>query len=249
MESLRWGLELSSEKPGVVEPEEEPPPPSESEPEPEAKVEPEAPVDEHAWDEDYEEHIDGEESPPPSPKKKKRRYGGLIVLVAIIIILILWTVFTPKMLPEVGTTYVDSPMYADLGSYTGYRDIWAGNVTWGVAISGDDTTTVGATLNISVLVTKISEKPGNWFFQGTAISLRNVSFFDENGTCVGTMANWTNEGIGLVATVPVQFDQPGEQYIYASLRFMVYMDMRIGFLPLEVVEINQAYLDLPILVS
>lgn len=242
-------LELSSEKPGIVEPEEEPPPPPpEPEPEPAVKAEPEPIEDEDDWDEDYEEHIDGEEPPPQRPRKK-RRYGGIIVLAIIIFILVFWTVMSPKIMPEVGTTYTTSPRYANLGNYTGYRDIWAGNMTWGVAISGQNSTTVGTTINISVLVTKIYEKPGNWFFRGTSISLKNVSFFDENGTCVGAMANWSDEGIGMIATVPVKFYQTGSYYLYAFIRFMVFMDMRIGYLPLETVQIAEAYLNVPIVVS
>ena len=241
-------LELTSEKPGTEAVEEElPPPPPEPEPEPEA-AEPKDFEYEHSWDEDYEEHIDGKELPPPKPDKK-RGYGGLIVIIIIILILILWTVFSPKILPEVGSTYVESHHYANLGNYVGDRDIWAGEMVWGVAISGPSNATVGETIDITVMVTKISEKPGNWFFEGTAVSLRNVSFYDENGTFVAEMSNWTSEDIGLVATVPVSFDYPDSYYLYVYVKFLVTMDMRIGFLPLESVEIPQAYLDVPIVVS
>ncbi len=241
--------ELSSEKPGLDKVEEEPPPPPpEPEPEPVDESVSEGDIEEQVWDDDYDEHIDGEEPKVQKPRKKKH-YGAMIAMSVIIIFLVVWTVLAPDVMHEVGDAYVTSPHYANLGNYVGYRDIWAGNMTWGIAIRGENTTTVGSTLNISVLLTKIYEKPGNWFFQGAAVKLRNVSFFDENGTCVGVMSNWTDEGIGLVATVPVKFTQSGSYYLYAYVRFIVTMDMRIGYLPLETVQIPQAYLDVPIVVT
>lgn len=243
-------LELSSEKPGEGVLEEIPPP--EPELEPEAEPVPERPADELSWDEDYDQHMDVEELPPPKPKKKKKRTGLLIVVLVIVIFLVIWTVLSPEIMPEVGDTYITDDYYANLGNYTGYREIWAGNMTWGVAIRGPTSTTVGTTINISVLLTKVFEKPGNWFFRGTAVSLRNVSFYHDNFgsiSCVGTMSNWTHEEMGLVATVPIVLDQPGSYYLYLSMRFMVFMDMRIGYLPLETVDIPQAYLSVPIVVS
>jgi hypothetical protein len=245
-------LELSSEKPGIVAPEEEPPPPPpEPEPAPAARTEPEAPEDESAWIEDYEEHINGEELPPPKPKKKRRHVGSIIVLVAIIIFMIVWTLFTPNIMPETGSAYETWQPTLYLGEFEGYRDIWAGNMTWGVAIRGEDATTNGTALNISVLVTKVDERLGNWFFQGTSVSLKNVSIYidDEDETYLGSMSNWTKTDLGLLATVSITFDQPGEYYLYAYVKFMVFMDMRIGFLPLEAVQITRAYLDVPILVT
>jgi len=47
----------------------------------------------------------------------------------------------------------------------------------------------------------------------------------------------------------VSFDYPDSYYLYVYVKFLVTMDMRIGFLPLESVEIPQAYLDVPIVVS
>lgn len=216
----------------VGEAEELPPPPS---------------SDEFPWDEDYEEDIDAEEPPPPKPKKK-RHYGAVVITVVVLVVLILWTVFSPAVLPETGGTYVTSDKYANLGNYIGTRDIWAGNMTWGVGMSGPTSTTVGTTINISVVVCKVREKTSSWFFEGTSVRFRNVSFYTEQGICVGTMSNWSNTRIGPVATVPVTLDQPGNYSLYLFMRFMVTMDMRIGFLPLETVQIPQAYLDEQIIV-
>ena len=242
--------ELSSEKPVPEEIEEEPPPPPpEPEPEPAEPPEPRDLDYERAWEEDYEEHIDGEDLPPPKPRKKKRKVGGIIFLLIVLIILLLWTMFSPKLLAEVGDTYITSPQYANLGNYTGTRDIWAGEIVWGVAFSGPDSTTVGATFTLSVLVTKVYEKPGNWFLKGTSITLKNVSFYDENDVCVGTMSDWTREPFGCLATVPVKLNEQGGIFLYAVIKFLVFVDMQIGFLPLETVEISQAYLSVPIIVS
>ena len=247
-------LELSSEKPGIVAPEEEPPPPPpepETEPAPAAKKEPEAHEDESAWIEDFEEHINGEELPPPRPRKKKRHLGSIIVLAAVIIFLVVWTLFTPNIMPETGSAYETWEPNLYLGDFEGYRDIWAGNMTWGVAIRGQDATTVDTPINISVLITKVHEKPGNWFFQGTSISLKNVSVHidDLNETYLGSMSEWTETSLGLVATVPISFNKSGEYELFVYVKFMVFMDMRIGFLPLEAVQIPRAYLDVPIVVT
>jgi hypothetical protein len=244
-------LELSSEKPGIVAPEEEPPPPPpEPEPAPAAKKEPEAPENESAWIEDYEEHINGEELPPPR-RKKKRHMGLIIVLVAIIIFMIVWTLFTPNVMPETGSAYQTWEPTLYLGDFEGYRDMWAGNMTWGVAIRGQDAVMNHTVLNISVLITKVDEKPGNWFFQGTSVSLKNVSIYidDENETYLGSMSDWTETDLGLLATVPVSFNKSGEYYLYVYVKFMVFEDMRIGFLPLEALQIPRAYLDVPIMVT
>lgn len=245
-EEPRVGSEHSALKDKLPEPHDEEPPPPVDEPE----EEPSEQSAEEAWDEDYDEHVDAEDLPPPPTKKKKRKSGRIIAILVVLIILVLWTMLSPKMLPEVGSTYIDDTQhYASLGNYTGTRDIWTGKVTWGVSVNGTASTQVGTTVNLSVLITKVYEKPGNWFMRGTSIKLKNVSFYDENDTCVGVMSDWKNTKIGPVATVPVKFDQRGSFYLYAVIRFLVYEDMGIGFLPLETVEIPQAYLSVPIVVS
>ena len=214
------------------------------------EAEPSGQSAEEAWIEDYDEHINGKELPPPRPKKK-RHVGSIVVLVAIIIFLIVWTLFTPNVMPETGSAYETWEPNLYLGDFEGYRDIWAGNMTWGVAIRGPDATTVGTPINISVLVTKVDEKPGNWFFQGTSVSLKNVSVHidDLDETYLGSMSEWHETDLGLLATVSISFDQPGEYYLYVYVKFMVFMDMRIGYLPLEAVQVPRAYLDIPILVT
>jgi len=203
-----------------------------------------------AWIEDYDEHINGEEPPPPRPRKK-RHVGSIIVLVAIIIFLIVWTLFTPNVMPETGPAYETWEPNLYLGEFVGYRDIWAGNMTWGLAIRGPDATSVDTAINISVLVTKVDEKPGNWFFQGTSVSLKNVSIYidDLDSTYLGSMSDWRETDLGLLATVSISFDRPGEYDLYVYVKFMVFTDMRVGFLPLEAVQVPRAYLDVPIVVT
>jgi len=205
---------------------------------------------EDVWTEDYDEHIDGEEPKILKPKKK-RHYGLIIALVVVLLILLVWTVLSPEVLPETGDSRAawESDQY--LGDYVGYRDIWAGNMTWGLAIRGPHNVAAGQSINISVLVTKIYEKPGNWFLQGAGISLKNVSVFmynDTEETFLASMTGWSDSDLGPVAIITVEFDQPGTYDLYVYVKFLVNMDMQIGFLPLETVQINRAYLDVPIIV-
>ena len=225
---------LSSEEPKpepeVVEPTEEvnapPPPPDESE----------KPDDEDIWKEDYDELVE-----PEKPIKPRRhiRWGGVVV-VAIILIIIVWTVMSPEILPVEGDTYISSPSYANLGDFTGYRDIWAGNTSWGLSISGPTNGSVNEQMQFMVLLTKVSERPGNWFLRGTSIDLRNVSIFLKDGTYLGSMSNQTDHGFGISATVPVTFTGPGSFDLYVHAKFLVYEVMRIGFIPLEMENIDEA---------
>lgn len=205
--------------------------------------------EEDMWKEDYEEHIDAEPEPAPRPKRKRKGQVSIVLLLVVIAVLILWTLFSPPVMPQSGEVYTSSQHYANLGSFIGYRDIWAGNMTWGLSIGGNATVQAGAVLNITVLVTKVYERPGNWFLRGSAISLRNVSVFTDDGVFVGEMSNWTDAGFGQIATVPLVFSEPGNYSLFVYAKFLVYMDMRIGFLPLEAVEIQRAYLDVPIVVT
>jgi hypothetical protein len=125
-------------------------------------------------------------------------------------------------------------------------------MTWGLAIRGPDNAAVGEAITISVLVTKIYEKPGNWFFEGAGISLKNVSVFEYNDTddtFLASMTDWTDSDLGPVAKITVVFDQPGTYDIFVYAKFLVNMDMKIGFLPLESVQVSRAYLDVPIVVA
>jgi len=208
------------------------------------------PADEDVWKEDYEEHIDAEPEPEPRPRKGRGK-GRMSALVAVaaLVLLVAWTLASPGIVPESGEIYTSSSHYANLGSYIGWRQSWAANTTWGISVGGGNATRVGEALNISVLVTKVEERTGNWFMRGSAISLRNVSAFTDDGVFVGEMSNWTDVGFGQMATVPLVFSEPGMYSLYLHVRFMVYIDMRLGFLPVEAIDVGQVYLDVPVSVT
>jgi hypothetical protein len=223
--------EPGSEK-SVGEAEIPPPPPDEQDAAPET-----------VWEEDYDELVEPEE---PVKQKKKGHWGGIIVVIVVILILVIWTIMSPKILPAQGETYIRSPAYASLGDFTGYRDIWAGNTSWGVSISGPANGAVNQPMQFMVLLTKISEKPGNWFLRGTSMDLRNVSIHLMDGTFLGAMTNQTDLGFGISATVPVTFTSPGSFELYIHAKFLVLEVMRIGFIPLEMVDIPEADFDITI---
>jgi hypothetical protein len=221
----------------------EPPPPP-----PDEQMPPKGPP-EDVWKEDYEGLIT-----PEKPPRKPRHipWGGIVLTAAIIIFLVSWTVLSPEVMPQEGDTYTSSPVHASWGNYTGYRDIWAGNMTWGVSISGHATSQGNESVELTVLITKVYERTGNWFFRGTAIDLRNVSVFMgslDNATYLASMSNKTDKGYGVAAEVPVTFPGPGVYELFVSAKFMVYEVMRIGFIPLESVLVEAVYLDFQIVVS
>ncbi len=193
--------------------------------------------EEDVWSEDYDEHIDAEEPPPPRPRKK-RHYGGLVVLICIVIILIIWTVLSPKVLPRSGDTYLRSDSYANLSGFSGNVKTWSGNATWALSVGGDENMSVGADEHLSVLVTKVSEKPANGWFIGAGLSLGNVSLYSVDGTFIAKMSNKTNIGVGPLATIPVSFAAAGDYSLYVYVKFTVYAGMRIGYLPMKVVEME-----------
>lgn len=231
--------ELSSEKPaseGVVPelPEEEVPPPPPPEPE------------EEIVEEYEEEELVPEERPRP---RRKKHYGIFIVLVVVLVILLVWTLLSPKVMPQTGDTYITSPAYANLGNYTGDRDIWAGKMTWGLAVSGPESVARNQSFDIMVLITKVYEKPGNSWLRGTSISVQNISLFLDDGTLLATTHDGTDRGFGVSANLTLSFAQRDTYTIYVYAKFLVYEMMRIGFIPLESVEITEAYLDVGIQVS
>lgn len=206
--------------------------------------------EEDVWKEDYEEHIDAEPEPELKPRRRRGR-GRLatIIIVIVLLFMVVWTIARPDMVPQSGEVYTNSPRYANLGSYLGWRATWAANTTWGISIGGENATSTGEVLNITVLITKVEEHPGNWFMRGTAISLRNVSVYNSDGVFMASMSNWADLGFGLAATVPLVFSDPGVYELYVYVRFMVFIDMRIGFLPVEAIEVPQVYLDSKIIVT
>jgi hypothetical protein len=144
-----------------------------------------------------------------------------------------------------GDTYVKSSQWASLGNYTGTRDIyWLGhgihvvNTTWGISINGTSTMNVGEPSDIRVLVTKVDESSGNFWFRGTAITLKNVSLYDSDGAFHGAMASRTDNGFGPIGTIHAVFDSAGDYSCHVFVRFTVYVDMRLGFIPMEEVEIT-----------
>lgn len=231
-------------KPEVTE--EPPPPPPEPEPEQPAPA-PEKPEAE-AWKEDYDELIGPEEQPKPR-KRKKKHWGAIIVTIAIIVFLLLWTLFSPKVMTKEGVTYVNSPTYASWGNFTGTVDTWAGDITFGLSISGSYLTANHSSMQVDALLTKVYENSSSWFFRGCSVSLTNTSVFLEDGTWLASMSNHSNLGFGIMARVPVTFSANGEYTLYVHSEFTVYESMRIGFLPLKAVVIEKAYFDSPVVVG
>jgi hypothetical protein len=207
--------------------------------------------EEDVWKEDYEELIEPEKEPTPR-RRRKLPLGAILTTLAIVIALVAWTVLSPRVMPQQGDTYTRSPIHASWGNYTGYREIWAGNMTWGVSVSGHATSAGNLSVEITVLVTKIYERPGNWFFRGAAISLKNVSVYIgplDNATFLASMTNTTEHDYGVSATIPATFGGPGVYELLIKTRFVVYEVMRIGFIPLESVNVYPIYLDSPVVVS
>ena len=179
-------------------------------------------------------------------------WSAILITFLLILMLILWTIFSPNIMPQEGDTYTSSPTHASWGNYTGYRDIWAGNMSWGVSVSGHATSSGNRSIELKVLVTKVSERPGNWFFRGTAISLRNASVFigpSDNAIFLASMSNHTELEYGVLATVSAVFSGPGTYQLVVKVRFLVYEVMRIGFIPLESVNVYPVFIDSPVVVT
>lgn len=225
-------------------------------PSPEQAEGPEAPPPEaeeevsldRMWEEAYEELIVPE--PPPRRKKRPSRHWGRVVAISMVLIfLLLWTLLSPHVLGPVGETYVRHPEYAAWGNHTGTTDFWAGSTTWGISLRCIAAGEGNATLDLGVLVTKVSETTVNWFLRGTGIELRNVSAYDENGTFLGAMTNHTDLGYGVLAYLPVEFAESGSYLVFVKVRFIVSEVMRLGFLPMKAVQAEQVWVDFPIHVS
>jgi hypothetical protein len=208
--------------------------------------------EEDVWKEDYEELIEPEKRPKPRGHRKTP-WGAILTTLAIVVALVVWTLLSPGVMPQQGDIYTrGSSIHASWGNYTGYRDIWVGNTTWGVSVSGHATSAGNQSVEITVLVTKVNERPSNWFFRGTAISLRNVSVYagaEDNATFLASMTNVTEHDYGISVTLPATFGDPGIYEIFIKVRFMVYEVMRIGFIPLESVNVPPFYLDSEVVVS
>jgi hypothetical protein len=233
-------------------------PPAEgpTEPEGEPATEPfEESPKEGVWKEDYDDVIEPseEEKAQAAPeaaakeKPKKKHWVAIITVVVIIVLLLLWTFLSPKVMSPQGMTYVDSPKYASLGNFTGSRNIWIGDVTWGVSVSGNGSITAGTPVEIDVLITKISERPSNFFFRGIGISITNCSLWDLNGTYIAKLSSSQDLGFGKIATINATLPA-GAHDLYVSVKFTEYEVMRLGFIPLENVLVEKVFL-LPIVVE
>ena len=226
-------------------PSDEPPADVESTPETQAVEEPVLePTEETPPEEEYEELIEPEK--PQKPRKKRKHLGAIITVFVIIMILVLWTVLTPKLLPVVGTTYVNSTTYSNLGSFNETLKSWATRTNWGVSVSTPDavitadnaTVPANQTFMILVLVSKVSESPSNFWLRGTAVSITNMTIIDsDTGVIVTTMANKSHLGYGEVATLKLSL-KPGHYNLSLTGQFLVYVGMRIGFLPVEKINLE-----------
>jgi hypothetical protein len=205
---------------------------------------------EGAWKEDYDDVIEPSEeervqaAPETSPKEKpkKKHWAGIITVIVIILLLLLWTLLSPKVMSPQGTTYVNSTaQYASLGNFTGERNIWTGDVTWGVSVGGKNNTNAGTPIDFKVLITKVSESPSNFFFRGIGISITNCTLWDLNGTYIAKFSSLHDLGFGKMAiintTLPV-----GNHDLYVSVKFTEYEVMRLGFIPLESVQVEKVFL-------
>ncbi len=194
------------------------------------------------WEEAYEELVVPEEPPKPRRRRSKHR-GGLISIAIVLVILMLWTLLSPHVMSAVGNTYVRSEHYASWGNYTGTIDLWTGSTTWGVSIRSISASEGNSSVNLGVLITKVSETTTNWFVRGTGITVRNVSAFDESGRLLGEMTNYTDLGYGILAYLPISFDEDGVYLICVKVKFLVSGVMRIGFLPLKSVQVEKVWVD------
>ena len=202
---------------------------------------------EGVWKEDYEDVIEPSEeekaaSEPPKEKPKKKHWVGIITVIVIIVLLLLWTLLSPKVMPTQGSTYVNSKTYASLGNYTGSRDIWSGNVTWGFSVS-NSTATAGKPIEFQILVTKVSERPGNFFFTGLAIKITNCSLWMSDGTFIAKLSSTRDLGFGKMAIINATLPAGNYTDLYVSMKFTEYEVMRIGYIPLENVLVQKISLE------
>jgi hypothetical protein len=233
---------MSSENPS---PAEVPPADVEAAPEPQPVEEPVIePAEGTLPEEEYEELIEPEK--PRKPRKKTKHLGAIITVIVILVILVLWTVLGPRLLPVEGTTYVNSSTYANLGSFNETLKSWAATTNWGISVSTPDaivsadnaTVAANQTITILVLVSKVSEKPGNFWFRGTAVSITNMTLIDsDSGVIVSTMTNKSHLGYGEIATLKFSL-KPGNYNLSLTGQFLVYVGMRIGFLPVEKINLE-----------
>ena len=190
------------------------------------------------WIEEYER--EGRRPKPKKERERPRRIGRWIVLAAVVVILVVWTLISPSIMSTAGTTYVSNDAYVNLGSETFEQDtkviaslFTVGGVTWGISISGEPNAVAENAAVFTVIVSKVSEDAGGFWFMGTDISLRNISMYLEDDSLIGWMVEKQELDNRSVGTVLATFDETGVFDCYIVLRFSVYEVMRIGFLPAD----------------
>ena len=253
MTPVGWVSQLASEKDDdlagsseTVAAAPEPPPPEP--PPPEFLPGEDAPAEfdgdpQEMWIEEYER--EGRPGKPKKARKKPRHIGRWIVIAAVIVILVVWTLISPPVMSEVGSMYLNPDTHANLGSMTAEQDVQilasslsVGTTTWGVSIHGDGNATTDEAAVFEVMVTKTSEEPRSFWFMGTEISLRNVSFYLEDDTLIGWMTEKDELRNMSLGYVHATFTETGIHDCYVVLRFSVYEVMKIGFLPADKVTMT-----------
>lgn len=209
---------------------------------------------EEMWIEEYERGDEPEDE--AEVEAKPRRTGLWIFAIAVASLLIIWMVLTPSMMSEVGDVYLMDDEYSNLGTDTALVDVRViastfsvGSVTWGVGIGGDPNVTAGDDAVFHVIVTKVAEDGGGFWFKGTWIRLRNISLFTDADELVGWMSSYAVEGFGDVARLHATFEDPGTYSCYISVRFSVYENMLVGFIPADSVVFAEIHLTSHIVVA
>lgn len=196
------------------------------------------------WIEEYER--EGRRVKPRKEREKPRRILRWIVLAAVIVILVVWTLISPSIMPSSGTVYIDSDETANLGSEVFPQNVRVvaslvsvGSTTWAVSVAGDPNVVINEDVVFQVMVSKVSEESGGFWFMGTDISLRNVSFYTDDDSLIGWMTDKEELSDRSVGEVHATFTEPKPYDCYVVLRFSVYEIMRIGFIPADKVSITQ----------
>jgi len=196
-----------------------------------------APDEQPSAEEEYEELIEPEK--PSKPRKKRKHIGAIVTVVVVLVILVAWTFLSPKILPQEGRTYVKSSTYANLANFTGDLKSWAATTTWGISVSGPNSVSANQTFSLLILVTKVTEQPRNFWFRGTAITITNMTILDSGGRILASLGNTSDLGFGKAGTLRLQLANPGNYSLKATVQFLVYVDMRIGFLPVQKINLEE----------
>lgn len=241
MASSGWVRRLPDDESGQVEaPEPEPDAPEEVQPEQPATAEDRTLAQGEEWIEEYES-----ERRDTRPRRRVPHPVGIAIAVAVVLVLVVWTLMSPQVLPVAGTAYVDSEVYANLGSFQGDLEIkWlldlvkVADTTWGVSIGGDSAVPAGEPATFTVLVTKVREDMANAWFVGTSIDLRKADLVIDGGPKVGSLVSESSEQFGPLGTVEATFGSPGNYSCEVFVEVAIYSKMLIGFAPVKVLRMT-----------